>query len=89
MKKQLKKPARISQADLAGIAAEGVARALAAREICARELSPEEVEGVSGGATLKFNPIIAGGIFSDLLKGLNGGLTAPQLNTLNTLSTVG
>lgn len=77
--KTIKKPQRISPPDLAGMAAQGVNRALAARETCLRELTPEEAAEVSGGATLKLGPgIIAGGrLENQLASALTTKMTNP------------
>lgn len=87
MNDKSQKPVRIANADIATVAAEGVARALAARENCVRELNAAEVADVSGGALLK-SPLIYGGDLAGILKGLNTKLTVPTLNTLNTLNTL-
>lgn len=78
-----KKPQRISQDDLASMAAQGVSRALAARENCMRELSPQELADVSGGALALVNKgIIAGGRPADIYaSSLTSQLTVPSLNT--------
>jgi hypothetical protein len=79
------KPQRITQAELAGVAAQAVSRALAARESCLRELSPQELADVSGGAagsTLLAKGIIAGGRPVDMYaSALTTLTTSPALNT--------
>lgn len=78
--KTINKPQRISRQDLANVAASGVQRALQARATCMRELTDQEIEDVSGGATLalKYGPIIAGGIIQQLY---SGKLGLPGLET--------
>lgn len=79
------KPQRITQAELAGVAAQAVGRALAARESCLRELSPQELADVSGGAAgtaFLAKGIIAGGRPVDMYaSALATPTTSPALNT--------
>jgi hypothetical protein len=80
------KPQRITQAELAGVAAQAVSRALAARESCLRELSPQELAEVSGGAAagtaFLAKGIIAGGRPVDMYaSALTTLTTSPALNT--------
>lgn len=80
------KPQRITQAELAGVAAQAVSRALAARESCLRELSPQELAEVSGGAAagtaFLAKGIIAGGRLDDMYAAtLATQVTSPTLDT--------
>ena len=77
------KPQRISQAELAAVAAQGVSRALAARESRLRELTPQEQAEISGGgASMLISKIdLVGGRLHDLHNpALKSQLTVPTLD---------
>ena len=83
-----KKPTRIQPEELIKGVAEGVARAVEARGKVGAALSAEEVNGVSGGATLASNALLyyrAGGRPVDpFINSLQPGdfQTIPTANTL-------
>lgn len=79
------KTTRISTDDLSAFAAQGIERALQARQAAGVELSQEELDQVSGGASISLvlsKGIIAGGPWFDQFRGLGGAVTNPAAGGL-------
>ncbi|WP_026600400.1 hypothetical protein [Methylomonas sp. 11b] len=79
------KTTRISADELSAFAAQGIERALQAREAAGVELNQEQLDQVSGGASLSLvlnKGIIAGGPWFDQFRGLNNVITNPSAGGL-------